>query len=126
MIARRSDLNIQLLVLVLGLVIPSAAAWVQEKPTEVASPANPFQELREKTILVITPHPDDDIIGCGEALAFLSGHRNRLIVVFLTAGEKGTFDPSAQVKTIRRTRIQEAASAYKTLGFPDAELIWLK
>ncbi len=126
MIARRSDLNIRPSLLVFVLVIASAAAWVQEKPTDVASPANPFQELREKTILVITPHPDDDIIGCGGALAFLSGHRNRLMVVFLTAGEKGTFDPAAQVETIRRTRMQEAASAYKTLGFPDAELIWLK
>jgi LmbE family N-acetylglucosaminyl deacetylase len=92
----------------------------------LASAANPFQELHKKTILVITPHPDDDIIGCGGALAFLSGHRNRLIVVFLTAGEKGTFDPSAQVETIRGTRMREAASAYKTLGFPSAELIWLK
>ncbi len=126
MIARRNDLNIRPPVLVFGLVIASAAAWVQEKPGNIASPVNPFQELREKTILVVTPHPDDDIIGCGGALAFLSGHRNHLIVVFLTAGEKGTFDPSAQAETIRRTRMQEAASAYKTLGFPDAELIWLK
>ena len=126
MIARRSDLNIRPSLLVFVLVIASAAAWVQERPTDVASPANPFQELREKKILVITPHPDDDIIGCGGALAFLSGHRNRLIVVFLTAGEKGTFDPAAQVEMIRRTRMQEATSAYKTLGFPDAELIWLK
>lgn len=126
MIARPSDLNIRLLMLIFGLVAANAAAWIQEKPTSVSGPGNPFQELREKTILVITPHPDDDIVGCGGALAFLSGHRNRLIVVFLTAGEKGTFDPSAQVETIRRTRMQEAASAYKTLGFPDAELVWLK
>ncbi len=126
MIARHSDLSIRLPALVFGLVVASAAAWVQEKPTNVASPANPFQELREKTILVITPHPDDDIIGCGGALAFMSGRQNRLIVVFLTAGETGTFDPSAQVETIRRARMQEAASAYKTLGFSDAELLWLK
>ncbi len=126
MIASRSELHIRASLLLFALVIASAAAWVQEKPTEAARPVNPFQELRAKTVLVITPHPDDDIIGCGGALAFLSGHRNRLIVVFLTAGEKGTFDPAAQVETIRRTRMQEAASAYKTLGFPDAELLWLK
>lgn len=121
-----SHLNIQVPLLVFGLSVASAAVWAQEKPTNLPSAANPFQELREKTILVITPHPDDDIIGCGGALAFLSGHRNRLIVVFLTAGEKGTFDPSAQVETIRGTRMREAVSAYKTLGFPSAELIWLK
>jgi LmbE family N-acetylglucosaminyl deacetylase len=125
LLAKRGGVSVRLLLLVLGLAAATVAAWAQEKPRNVSSPGNPFRELREKTILVITPHPDDDIIGCGGALAFLSGHQNRLIVVFLTAGEKGTFDPSARVETIRRTRMQEAASAYKTLGFPDAELIWL-
>lgn len=109
-----------------GLLAASVAALGQEKLPTAASQVNPFRGLSEKTILVITPHPDDDIIGCGGALAFLSGHRNRLIVVFLTAGEKGTFDPSTQAETIRTIRMQEAAAAYKTLGFPDAELIWLK
>jgi LmbE family N-acetylglucosaminyl deacetylase len=125
-IGKRGGLNLRGPLLVFGLVVVSAAASAQEKATGAASPVNPFQDLREKTILVITPHPDDDIIGCGGALAFLSGHGNRLIVVFLTAGELGTFDPSAQVQTIRRTRMHEAASAYRTLGFPDAELTWLK
>lgn len=126
MIAKLDPLNIRVPLLVLGLMVASAAALVQEKPTNVVSPINLFQELHEKTILVITPHPDDDIIGCGGALAFLSGHRNHLMVVFLTAGELGTFDPSAQVETIRRIRMQEASAAYKTLGFSEAELIWLR
>lgn len=110
--------------LVFGVIAASVAVGLQEKPP-TASSANPFQDVREKKILVITPHPDDDIVGCGGALAFLSGRHNRLTVVFLTAGELGTLDPSVQVGTIRRTRMEEAAAAYKTLGFLDAELIWL-
>lgn len=111
--------------LIVGLLVASTAAWGQEKAQEGASQGNPFREVTEKTILVITPHPDDDIIGSGGALAFLAGHRNRLIVVFLTAGELGTFDPTTQAKTIKSIRMREAAAAYKTLGFPDAELVWL-
>ncbi len=86
---------------------------------------NPFSEWDDKTVMVITPHPDDDIMGCGGALAFLSGRRNRLIVVFLTAGEKGTFDPSMKPEDLRKIRMHEAAAAYRKLGFPYAELIWL-
>ena len=86
---------------------------------------NPFQSWNDKTIMIFSPHPDDDIIGCGGALAFLSGRRNRLIVVYLTNGEKGTFDPSMKSLTLARIRRQEAAAAYRTLGFADAQLIWL-
>lgn len=102
-----------------------AAAEGQEKPRGADRQTSPFREVDAKTILVISPHPDDDIIGCGGAVAFLGGRRNHLIVVFLTAGEKGTFDPSMKVETLRNIRMQEAAAAYKALGFPDAELIWL-
>ena len=61
---------------------------------------NPFKEWNEKTIMIFSPHPDDDVIGCGGALAFLSGRGNRLIVVYLTNGEKGTFDPSMKSITL--------------------------
>lgn len=109
----------------LELIVASATIWGQEKLPTGANPVNPFRDLSGKTILVITPHPDDDIIGCGGALAFLSTHHNRLVLVFLTAGEKGTFDPSLEPGTLKKIRMQEAAAAYKTLGFSDAELFWL-
>jgi LmbE family N-acetylglucosaminyl deacetylase len=86
---------------------------------------NPFRDLSDKTIMIFSPHPDDDIIGCGGALAFLSGRGNRLIVVYLTNGEKGTLDPSMTSMAVARIRKQEAAAAYRILGFGDARLIWL-
>lgn len=86
---------------------------------------NPFRTASGKTILIISPHPDDDIIGCGGALAFLGGRQNRLIVVYLTAGEKGTLDASEKPSNIEIVRKREAIAAYSRLGFEDAELIWL-
>lgn len=100
------------------LYIPAAAAQDQK-----AVP--PFGEWAGKTILVISPHPDDDIIGAGGGLALLSGRKNRLVVVYLSAGEKGTFDSSLTPDEVRTIRKREAAAAYRTLGFPDAELVWL-
>jgi LmbE family N-acetylglucosaminyl deacetylase len=111
----------------LSFVLLSLGLNVLGQQTRPSQPslANPFSQVREKTILVITPHPDDDIIGCGGALAFLAGHANRLIVVFLTAGEKGTFDTRLTPEMVRTIRMQEAAAAYRVLGFAEAELVWL-
>lgn len=109
--------------LALGLIVSAPAAAQQEKPVGAV---NPFREMTGKTILVITPHPDDDIIGCGGALAFLSGRGNHLIVVFLTAGEKGTFDSSLSAAKLRGIRMREATAAYRRLAFSDAELIWFR
>jgi LmbE family N-acetylglucosaminyl deacetylase len=86
----------------------------------------PFREWTHKTILIISPHPDDDIIGAGGALALLSGRDNRVVVVYLTAGEKGTFDSSLTPNAVRTIRKREAAAAYRTLGFADAELVWFR
>ncbi len=116
---------VRVLLLLLGVLMAGPSGGAQEKPRSSAAEINPFQEISEKTILIISPHPDDDIIGCGGALAFLAGRRNRVIAVFLTAGEKGTFDPSMHAEELRKIRMREAAAAYKVLGFPDAELIWL-
>jgi LmbE family N-acetylglucosaminyl deacetylase len=95
----------------------------QPQPAATPSEANPFESASGKTILVISPHPDDDIIGCGGALAFLSRRNNRVIAVFLTSGERGTLDASAKSETIGAIRKREAAAAYKALGY-EAELIW--
>jgi LmbE family N-acetylglucosaminyl deacetylase len=100
---------------------PGSLLGQQKAPVE----GNPFQQWSEKTIMIVSPHPDDDIIGCGGALAFLSGRGNRVIVVFLTDGEKGTFDPAMNAVSLARIRRQEAARAYQSLGFADARLIWL-
>ena len=42
----------------------------------------PLRRWSGKTILIISPHPDDDIIGCGGALALLGGRDNRLVVAY--------------------------------------------
>ena len=89
------------------------------------NPENPFAEMSGKTILIIAPHPDDDIIGCGGALAILSGRGNRVIALFLTAGENGTLDPTMTSGKVKKIRMEETAAAYARLGFADAEMVWM-
>jgi len=115
--------------LLAAAVLPLAAVLVYASDLlgqgKVPLAGNPFADWNNKTVMIFSPHPDDDIIGCGGALAFLSGRGNRLIVVYLTNGEKGTFDTSMSSFSLARIRRQEAAAAYRSLGFADARLIWL-
>lgn len=84
-----------------------------------------FSSARDRTVLIISPHPDDDIFGCGGALAMMAGRGTRVVTVYLTSGEVGTYDEAMTKRRLRRIRQSEAAAAYRALGYPDARLIWL-
>ena len=95
-----------------------------QQPPAVPQAGNPFAGVSGKTIMIISPHPDDDIIGAAGALAYLNGHNNKIVTIFLTSGEVGTYDPALKPERLRAIRMKEAAAAYVALGFPDAEQVW--
>lgn len=75
-----------------------------------------------QNILVIAPHPDDEVIGCGGAIRLRVERGERVVVVFLTSGELG-------LKTLPRseaweTREHEARRAARVLGL--AQLHFLR
>ncbi len=72
-----------------------------------------------KHILVISPHPDDEAIGCGGTLRkhVLAG--DAVQVIFLTSGEKGGHG-RPEAETIR-TREKESRRAAKILGLQEIE-----
>ena len=72
-----------------------------------------------KRILVLSPHPDDESIGCGGTLLRHTKQGDAVHVVFLTSGEKGGHGRS-EAATIR-VREQEARNATRILGAQRAE-----
>ena len=48
-------------------------------------------DLKEKNVLVLAPHPDDDIIGCGGTLRIYRQAGTEVTVVYMTDGRKGSF-----------------------------------
>ena len=80
-------------------------------------------------VLVFAPHPDDEVIGCGGAIAFHARRGDPVHVLQLTGGERG--DPRGhEGDALVATRRAESRAAARQLGvresvelgFPDGEL----
>jgi LmbE family N-acetylglucosaminyl deacetylase len=65
-------------------------------------------------ILVVAPHPDDDVIGCGGSIAKHVSLGHSVHVVYMTSGDAGSIKISKN--TLGNTREQEALDALKILG----------
>lgn len=42
----------------------------------------------KKNILIISPHPDDEIFGCGNLIYAFTKNNNKVSILFLSKGEK--------------------------------------
>lgn len=70
-----------------------------------------------KRILVFSPHPDDDIIGCGGSMAKHVSQGNEVTAVYLTSGEAGSLKHPPEV--LAQKREAEAAEAGRVIGVSD-------
>jgi LmbE family N-acetylglucosaminyl deacetylase len=66
---------------------------------------------KSEQILVIAPHPDDEVLGCGGVIARHSKRGDRVQVVVVSRGAPDIFP----VEVIEETRL-ELAAAHKLLG----------
>ena len=76
--------------------------------------------LPHGSVLVIAPHPDDEVIGCGGAIAFHVARGDRVHVVHVTGGEAG--DPKAVYgDALVATRHREARAAAAVLKIDEVK-----
>ena len=83
------------------------------------------EQWRGKTIMVFTPHPDDDVFGCGGVMAMLARNGNKIIVVIYTNDNKGSFDLEMTSERLARIRKAEQEAAMEVIGVPKESIIWL-
>ena len=98
----------------------------------------PFPEVSlssQDRILILAPHPDDEVLGCGGIIQKALRMKLPLKVVFLTYGDNNqwsflvyrkhpVFMPKA-VQGMGLIRHSEALAAAKTLGLPSEQLVFL-
>ena len=70
-------------------------------------------------VLVLSPHPDDEALGCGGTLCAHVAHKDDVRIVFLTSGEAGGHGRDPEVTA--RMREKEAADAAAILGIAEIE-----
>lgn len=83
-----------------------------------------INEWRGKTFMGIWAHPDDELSSSG-TMAKLVKNANKVILVFLTSGNKGSRDLEMTAERLARIRRQEDIEANKVLGIPEENLIFL-
>jgi LmbE family N-acetylglucosaminyl deacetylase len=87
-------------------------------------------DKKKLRILVIAPHPDDDIIGCGGTIARLINQGNQVTIVYMTSGDAYAFGAYFDLShledrlAVSALREREARSAANILGTDD--LIFLR
>jgi LmbE family N-acetylglucosaminyl deacetylase len=84
-----------------------------------------IEQWRGKTILVFTPHPDDELFGCGGTLSLLARNGNKIIIVIYTNDDKGSFDLEMTSERLARIRKAEEEAAMGVLGIPKENIHWL-
>ena len=62
-------------------------------------------------ILVVAPHPDDEVLGCGGIIKKLSDQGDTVIVLIMTRGKKELYSEE-RILNVRK----EALSAHQILG----------
>ena len=84
-----------------------------------------LENLHGKTILVFTPHPDDDVFGAGGTIALLNRNQNKLYIVIYTNDDKGSYDPKMTSQQLARIRKAEEEVSEGLLGTPKENIMWM-
>jgi len=96
-------------------------------PAQDATPKQPkrLEELQNKTILVFTPHPDDDVFGAGGTIALLNRNHNKVYIVVYTNDDKGSYDPEMNSQRLAQIRRAEQEVSEGLLGTPKENILWM-
>lgn len=103
-------------VLLLGVVLSTTVLDAQQTRLE---------NLQNKTILLFTPHPDDDVFGAGGTIALLNRNHNKVYIVVYTNDDKGSYDEEMNSQRLARIRRAEQEASEGMLGTPKENIIWM-
>src|SRR5436190_17325506 len=91
----------------------------------VAAQESRLENLQNKTILVFTPHPDDDVFGAGGTISLLNRNHNKVYIAVYTNDDKGSYDPEMSSQRLARIRRAEQEISEGQLGTPKENIMWM-
>ncbi|MBS1850502.1 MAG: PIG-L family deacetylase [Acidobacteria bacterium] len=106
-------------------ILRSAAYLCLTVACVAQTPKTRLEDLHDKTILVFTPHPDDDVFGAGGTIALLNRHHNKVVIAIYTNDDKGSSDPEMSSQRLAAIRKQEEEASEGLLGTAKENLIWM-
>lgn len=111
-----------------GTVGTSLQAW-QNSPALRAVAAITLEQLLPEgsRLVVVAPHPDDEVLACGGLLAAMAHRQEDLLLISVTDGE-GSHPGSSRwpLPRLREQRRQESQQAISALGLDATRLAWLR
>jgi LmbE family N-acetylglucosaminyl deacetylase len=84
-----------------------------------------LEKQERKTILLFTPHPDDDTFCCAGTLAKLQKLGNNIQIFIYTNDDKGSYDLEMTSERLAKIRMKEEEDSCKVLGIPKDHIHWL-
>ncbi|MFV2070580.1 MAG: PIG-L family deacetylase [Pirellulales bacterium] len=96
--------------------------WLDQHPLATPRTAQPMEAgtASAERLLVLSPHPDDEVIGCGGTLLKLSAEKAAVTIVQMTDGRHAAALRDAPLAVRTTIRLEEAARVAHRMG---AELI---
>jgi GlcNAc-PI de-N-acetylase len=105
--------------------VPFLLAVLLLVSTQLVAQAQRLEQLQNRTILVFTPHPDDDVFGAGGTIALLNRNHNRVHVVVYTNDDKGSYDENMTSQRLALIRKAEQEASEGLLGTPKENISWM-
>lgn len=84
---------------------------------ELSIPRNAETKVGDGPVLVLSPHPDDEVFGCGGAILNHVRSRDSVYVVILTNGNNQAITFSRKKEEYIKTRQRESLQAARILGY---------
>src|SRR5437763_14443747 len=105
-----------------GLALLSVTAAPAQRQTQ----PYPLEKAENKTILVFTPHPDDDTFCCAGTLSLLARQHNNIHIVLYTNDDKGSYDAEMNSQRLAQIRSAEEEEACRIIGIPKENIHWFQ
>lgn len=98
---------------------------IQSRRGTSVSPRPTAIETEKDAILVISPHPDDEILCCASTMSKALKQNKDVFIVYFTDGDGLEINAKQASKAYGKTRRSESQTAAQKLGIPSQNLFFL-